>query len=212
MIADETVPSPEHGAPGTRAPETRPGLRERQKARTRADIRAAAIDLFTSQGYDATTVAQIADAADVSHTTFFRYFQSKEQVIVSDDLDEKRAAAFAAIPAGLDHFALVREILTRMYRIEVDDPWASNLDRLRIVRAEPSLRAMFQLESDRVISEVTGMIAEYLGVDPDSMRLRVFVAAVAGVMFHMVDISEKELPDLEEYLDALDCMERGFPL
>ncbi len=57
------------------------GLRDRKKRRTRQAIRAAAIELFTIQGVEATTVEQIAAAADISPRTFFNYFDSKEQAV-----------------------------------------------------------------------------------------------------------------------------------
>ena len=202
---------PTAAAPGT-TPGPRPGLRERQKAQTRADIRTAALSLFTEHGYEATTVAQIADAANVSHTTFFRYFQSKEQVIISDDLDDAREAMLNEIPRGLGHFDLIRELITQMYRLALDDPWAGDPERYRILHTEPALRAVYQLESDRVISEATQFLADYLGVDPDDQALRVFVAAVSGVMFHLSDSGDLSLVPLERFLEALDTMEAGFPL
>ncbi|MGB3697868.1 MAG: TetR family transcriptional regulator [Gordonia sp. (in: high G+C Gram-positive bacteria)] len=210
MIDHSTV-----AAPGT-TPGPRPGLRERQKAQTRADIRAAALRLILDQGYEATTVAQIADAANVSHTTFFRYFQSKEQVIISDDLDAQRESIFASIPAGLTHFGLVRELIIRMFEIVEADPWASNPDRFRIIRTEPVLYATFQLESDRIISEATDVFADYLGISPNDRALRVFVAAISGVMFHLSDVARYD-PDAgpttaDDCLSALDVMEQGFPL
>jgi AcrR family transcriptional regulator len=59
-----------------------PGLRERKKARTRAEIRAQALRLFFAQGYEATTVQQVADAAEVSLSTLFRYFPTKAQLVL----------------------------------------------------------------------------------------------------------------------------------
>lgn len=83
------------------APE--PGLRERKKAQTRERLRDAAIDLFLRNGYDGTTVAQIAAAADVSEPTFFRYYGSKVAVAVEPirDLVDALTAAVAAQPAQL---------------------------------------------------------------------------------------------------------------
>ena len=74
---------------------TSPGLRERKKARTRASLREHALRLFREQGYQATTVEQIAAAAEVSASTFFRYFPTKEDVVLQDDMDARMIAALA---------------------------------------------------------------------------------------------------------------------
>jgi AcrR family transcriptional regulator len=63
------------------------GLRERKKAKTRAAIQAHALRLFAKQGYDETTIDQIADAAEVSQSTFFGYFPTKEDVVLHDRFD-----------------------------------------------------------------------------------------------------------------------------
>lgn len=205
-------------ATSTTTPDTGPGrrvgLRERNKIRTRTAIREAAMALFAEYGYSHTTVEQIASAAEVSHTTFFRYFTSKEQVVLDDGLDEARHAVLAAIPPGLNRFDLVRRLVTGVLGTVVDDPWASNQERLRLIINEPALRVAHQVEAEAAISEATGFVADYLGKDPADPRLRVFMAAVGGVMFHFateaVEGDDEGL--LDTLLGAIDLLEQGLPL
>ena len=88
--------------------EVRPGLRERKKARTRAAIQEQALRLFRDQGYERTTVEQIAEAAEVSPSTFFRYFPTKEDVALYDALDPLMIEAFRSQPAALSPLAAMR--------------------------------------------------------------------------------------------------------
>src|SRR5258708_35242601 len=71
------------------------GLRERKKQKTKAAIQRAALRLFKRQGYEETTVEQIAAAADISESTFFNYFPSKENVVIYDDNDPQFSAELA---------------------------------------------------------------------------------------------------------------------
>ncbi|MET0474380.1 MAG: TetR family transcriptional regulator [Mycobacterium sp.] len=90
------------------------GLRERKKLRTRATLIEAAAELCLKQGYDNTTVEQIAAVADVSPRTFSRYFPTKESVIIamSGDMDELVAEALARQPTGITEYeALLRAFL-----------------------------------------------------------------------------------------------------
>lgn len=192
---------------------TGPGRRAAHKARTRAAIQQAALDLISRQGYHATTVAQIAEAAQVSHTTLFRYFHSKEQVLIGDGLDESRREMLAAIPPGLGHFDLARRIVTGIFSLARDDAFTSDPQRLHLVRTEPVLRMANQLEADRVIQEGIEFIADYTGTDPQALSLRVFAAALSGVMMHIAE--RATVPDqetLDELLTAIDLLERGLPL
>lgn len=86
------------------------GLRERKKARTREALQEAAMELFTRQGFDGTTVEEIADACEVSPRTFFRYFPTKESVVFHRDYGFMRsfAAAYSDSPASASDYEAVR--------------------------------------------------------------------------------------------------------
>src|SRR5882762_11429779 len=87
-----------------------PGLRERKKVQTREAIRSAAYRLFAEQGYDATPVDQIAAAADVSPSTVFRYFPTKEDIVLTDEYDEPMADVLRGRPLDEQPLASVRYV------------------------------------------------------------------------------------------------------
>src|SRR6201982_2739366 len=95
-----------------------PGLRERKKIKTRQDIRREAFRLIDANGYAATTVEQIAEAAEVSPSTFFRYFPSKESLLLADDLDPLVLEAFKAQTPALSPSQAIRraykDVLTHL--------------------------------------------------------------------------------------------------
>lgn len=123
---------------------------------TRERLRAAALDLFTRQGFDETTVEQVAAAAGVSHMTFFRHFPTKESVIVEDPYDPLIAEAVRAQPADLDPFERVRRGVLAAWTaapIEVD---AETRTRIALMARHPSLRAEAwenTRETERVVAE-----------------------------------------------------------
>src|SRR5947208_16909504 len=104
------------------ASEADPGRRERKKQRTRDALFEAAMELFTAKGYDRTAVHEITDAVDVSERTFFRYFASKEDLVLSFVRDGAAAfaAALAARPPEADPLAAARHAL-QSSNLELDD-------------------------------------------------------------------------------------------
>src|SRR5215216_4738564 len=118
-----------------------PGLRERKKRKTRWAIQEHALRLFAQQGYDATTVEQIAEAAEISPSTFFRYFKTKEDVVVQDRYDDMMLAAIEATPPEVGPFETLRQaMLGSMTEIDAAEQQRILL-RMKLTYSVPSLRA-----------------------------------------------------------------------
>src|SRR5512142_2390559 len=123
-------------ANGGAVPRQPAGLRERKKEKTRQALAAAAMRLFAERGYDATTVADIAAAAEVSTRTFFAYFPTKEDVFFAgtrERLDLVRQA-FAAHAATLPPLSAMRATLDQILQTAAGDVFAPDRDiRLRLI-------------------------------------------------------------------------------
>ncbi|RAG84193.1 TetR family transcriptional regulator [Streptacidiphilus pinicola] len=154
------------------------GLRERKKLKTRRAIRAAAFRLFAEQGYETTTVDQIAAEAEVSPSTFFRYFPAKEDLVISDDYDPLLEAAFRARPRDEPLVESIRqamiEPLRRILAAEHDDV----LLRMRLYREVPSIRARALVGQQESATMMCGLLAERTGEPADGLRLRAVVSAI----------------------------------
>src|ERR1700730_16637798 len=99
---------------------SQPGLRERKKQRTRETIARAAHELFAERGYHATTLPDIAEAADVSTRTIFAYFSSKEDILFSDFavMREALAQQLAERPEGQDALETVRKFILSLHDLK----------------------------------------------------------------------------------------------
>ncbi|MFJ6214809.1 TetR family transcriptional regulator [Streptomyces sp. NPDC092296] len=161
-------------------------LRERKKLRTRQDIRRAAYRLFTEQGYEATTVDRISDAAEVSPSTFFRYFPTKEDVVLSDEYDPMLAEALRARPADEPIVDAIRHALTdsfgRLLAADRDDL----LLRTRLVLTDPVLRARSMDDQLRSQDAISALIVERTGRAPDDLEVHCASAAIIAVFTAVV--------------------------
>src|SRR5580700_7731070 len=130
------------------------GLRERKKARTRASIREHALRLFREQGYHATTVEKIAEAAEISPSTFFRYFPTKEDLVLQDDMDTRLIEALEQQPPELGAVAAVRAATKQVFASYT----AADVDVLtettRLTMTVPEVRARAMDEFARSIAVV----------------------------------------------------------
>lgn len=185
------------------------GLRERKKIKTRQTIRREAFRLIEENGYAATTVEQIADAAEVSPSTFFRYFPSKESVLLADDLDPMILDALAQLPADLSPIQAFR----RAYDITIasmseDQRQFENI-RQRLIFSIPELKAAVYDEYFRTVSSVAEAVSRRTGRAAGDFEVRVFAGALTGAMLAAHDDAPSTVDVVYRTLDFLDA---GMPL
>ncbi len=158
------------------------GLRERKKAITKAAIQQCALQLFRERGYGATTVEQIAEAAEVSRRTFFRYFPTKEDVVLHDEYDLQIVQAVEAQPPALGPIAALRNAMRETFEgMSVSDLQAEQ-ERNKLISSVPELRTQSLNKITQMMSWMTPVLAKRLGRDPDEFMTRVFVGAVIGTI------------------------------
>jgi AcrR family transcriptional regulator len=182
------------------------GLRERKKAHTREAIIDAAIDLFERNGYDATTVEEIAAAADVSPRTFFRYFDSKLDVVMAHKHEEKTQLAelVAARPEREGPIEAMRHVMRDSLGEIFSGDDALTSRQYRIVMTTPSLRALAFEHFHEQQEELARAFAARLGVAEDALRPQVLAAAVGTTAWTIMDRWVAEGASLDRLLPMID--------
>ncbi len=195
-----------------------PGLRERKKARTRAAIREHALRLFREQGYHTTTVEQIAAAAEVSPSTFFRYFPTKEDVLLQDDMEQLMLEAFDRQPPELGLVAAIRAAAREMQTSMDQDQWENLRQSSDLAHTIPEVRARALDDLSRTIAMLAEAMAKRTGRSPDDMAIRAVAGAIFGVIVSVTmpwqDYTGERLKaDLFRQMDAgLAELENGLRL
>jgi AcrR family transcriptional regulator len=161
-------------------------LRERKKARTRAAIREHALRLFGEQGYPATTVEQIAAAAEVSPSTFFRYFPTKEDVVLQDDMDTRIAEAVRHQPPELSPVAAMRAAVRETWQSFGEQEWVQLRQAATLSMNVPEIRARSMNEFARTIDVVAEALAHRTGRPAPDFAIRVTSGALIGVMMSIM--------------------------
>src|SRR5215470_880274 len=195
------------------------GLRERKKARTRAAIREHALRLFREQGYQRIIVEQIAAAAEVSPSTFFRYFPTKEDLVLQDDMDIRMVEAFERQPAGLGAIAAIRgairEVISSYNEAYLDVIWEATTLTMTV----PEVRARAMDEFGRTIAVISGALAKRAGRPADDLAVRTVAGAIIGVIMSITmpwegwSSDRQVIVDMFERIDqALGLLEDGLPL
>lgn len=157
----------------------RTSLRARTRQAMRDEVSAIAIRLFAEQGCDNTTVEQIAAEAGLSRTTFFRYFGTKEDVVLTwvEELGPVLAATFAARPAGEDPWRSLRRTFDVLTRINADAPEKS-LAFFRMIGGNPTMAARHREKHDGWVELLVPLVAARLDA-PDPAPRAMVAAAMA---------------------------------
>ncbi|WP_084959075.1 TetR/AcrR family transcriptional regulator [Thermoactinospora rubra] len=157
-------------------------LRERKKAKTRALIQREALRLFREQGYEATTVEQVAEAAEVATSTVFRYFPAKEDLVLLDHAP-RFLEALESAPAELGPVAAVRHALRELAASRTPQELAEGLERERLMLTVPELWAASLKNVTSMIATIRDTLARRAGRDPADPWVRDITGAVVGVIF-----------------------------
>jgi AcrR family transcriptional regulator len=199
--------------PGDLSPEL--PLRERKRLASMRRIQSVALDLFEQKGFDAVTVERIAEVAEVSPSSVYRWFGTKEHLVIWDEYDPM---ALASIESELDT-APPLEALRRVVRATVLSAFERDDERirrrLRLAYANPSIEAASTLETYEMGNLIAAVLAAKLERHPDDLEVQVashgFVGALLGALRHWHD-SGFTTP-LDEVVGApLSLLERGIAL
>jgi AcrR family transcriptional regulator len=209
-----SAPPDQGGTPVSRTDRPQLGLRERKKIKTRTAIRDATYSLIQEQGYDATTVEQIAERAEVSPSTVFRYFPTKEDIVLPDEYNPLLLEELCARPTNEPWRDSVRHVMPEAVGLGMgEEPEVTRL-RARLGVEVPAVRSRM-IENMSVTGRLLRRaIAERSGLDPDGLEVRVYaMSLVGGLMEVSMYWAENDYEgDLADLVDrALDVIEQGLP-
>lgn len=202
-------------APSPFSPADRPqlGLRERKKIKTREAIRTAMYALVKEQGYDATTIEQIAERAEVSPSTVFRYFPTKEDIVLTDEFDPLIMDELRARPKDEPWPVTLRYVIHKAVRFGLKYDLETSRLRTHLMVQVPAVRSRM-LESMSVTgSLLCQAIAERTGRAPDSLEVRVYAMSfIGGLMETSLYWAENgHQDDFEDLVDrTMDVLEHGL--
>ncbi|MFJ5780585.1 acyl-CoA-like ligand-binding transcription factor [Streptomyces hydrogenans] len=158
------------------------GLRERKKQRTREEIRRAGRRIAAAHGWEAATIERIAAEAEVSPSTVVRYFPVREDIVLTDEDDERLEARLRARPAGEEPLESLRAVVVEAIRAALEaDPEEIRL-RARLMAGAPAVRARLSETTAETGRRLARALADRTGRSPDDLEVRVFAAAVLGAL------------------------------
>ena len=195
------------------------GLRERKKLRTRATLIDAAVGLCDRQGFDGTTVDQIAAIADVSPRTFSRYFATKDAIALAliDEVLDHTAAQLARQPAEIDHFEAMRRAYIAMAEATKTAPAGgfTSARLLQILRIVVTSSALRHAAIEYRANPVDAVVAQRMGTTVDDRRVKLVAAVWGGMLMTALQDATRDLTDavsitVDDLIDAFEATYTDF--
>ncbi|WP_425608627.1 TetR/AcrR family transcriptional regulator [Streptomyces albipurpureus] len=177
-----TSPQPHQGNSVAESLQPPMGLRERKKLKTRLAIRKETYRLIAEQGYEGTTVEQIAEAAEVSPSTVFRYFPVKEDIVLTDEYDPVLEKQLRARPIDEDPLDSIREVIGQGLAAAVAEEYDELVQRTRLMVGVPAVRARMTETMATTSGVLVRALADRADRPHDDLVVRAFVAAVLGTL------------------------------
>jgi AcrR family transcriptional regulator len=165
---------------GAKSPDG-PGLRQRKLQETRERLTRAAMALFLERGFEATTIDDIATAADVSRRSFFHYFASKEDVVAAwqEGAASALVAEVVARPAGETMLTAAENAIAAAVR-RIDPAEAAAMSRLK--RDNPALQARDQLKYEKLERALAEGLSQRAKTKSDRLKARLVAMIATGAM------------------------------
>jgi AcrR family transcriptional regulator len=193
-----------------------PGLRERKKIKLRRAVRTEALRLFEMQGYESTTVEQIAEAAETSTTTFYRYFPTKEDVVLGSDASAMFEPVMATRPSDEPLSATISAALSAVVAAAEADR-EQTLARMRLIANVPALEARYAGQERRSVDLMARLLAGRTGRPADDYQVELVAFVLVAVLFTatrrwaadpdanpLATLTDQALTTIEPLLTALE--------
>ncbi|MFB7716915.1 TetR/AcrR family transcriptional regulator [Nocardia sp. NPDC056100] len=182
------------------------GLRERKKAQTRKNLADVAMRLFIERGYDAVSVKEIAEAADVSVPTLFAHFPDGKESLVFDLDADREQGLIAAVRDRAPGTTVLEGLRDAFLESAAGGETQEMRDFMRLVHETPVLTGYFRRMWQRHEGALARAIAEDLGRDPDDVAVR----ALAHFVFGAMDVARRGETPAADFTRIFELLETGW--
>ena len=170
--------------------------------------------LFLERGFEATTIEDIAEAVEISPSTFFNYFPSKEDVVFEDELDPLILGAFDALPDETNPVRRLRRAMQTVFTRMTPEQHRMMRERMQLMAVTPELRGAMLSQFASIVDQIAHLMAPRVGRKRDDFAVHNIAGAVLGVllaaMLELVDNPKADMLKVTD--DALAHLEAGLPL